>query len=310
MSRARPSSASSRGPSFAVAVFLSSLLGSPAAFAQDDEPIPYDDEPAVRDDEVPPPRVLPKRSKTRPKAQEPRRSTDEDEASRFRGGDDEAAGLETRRQRAADDEVADLSGDEEAWVEERGIEENEKFESYGALDDPNTGLGLQLFGGLALVDSSRGGGVDARPQWGARFIWEFGRALFSEQELRDALFADLTWSYVGFRDGTTQVFGDSNLHYFTLAPAWTLFFDPAKTFGLYGQAGAGVAYQFASFHVGASETAVSAVQPLIQYGVGLRGRPLLGGDSKVRLSFRVELTRFRRGYLDDTLIAGSLGGAF
>ena len=54
----------------------------------------------------------------------------------------------------------------------------------------------------------------------------------------------------------------------------------------------------------------SAYQPVIQYGIGLRGRPLLSEDGRLRLTVRLEATRFRRAYLNDTLLLASAGLAF
>ena len=66
-----------------------------------------------------------------------------------------------------------------------------------------------------------------------------------------------------------------------------------------------------TFAVNNGSNAVSGLRPLLQYGIGLRGRPLIGGDdSRLRLTFRVELMRFRRSYLNDTFLGGSLGLAY
>ncbi len=291
-------------PARPLAALLCLSLALPAvALAQDaEEAIPYSDDPVDEPAraEPPPPRELPKRSEPKPAASSSRRG------KRAR----EQAEHETRSDdfRAHDDEAEALPYGDES---DAPLEAQEKAPpSYSGLDDPNTGVALQLFGGLMLLDSSRGALADSHLAWGARFTWEFGRALFSELGLRDALFADVSYSYVGFRDGTAQVFGDSNLHYFALAPAWTWFFDEAHAFGLYVQGGGGVAYQSSSFHVSGTETPTSGVAPLFQYGLGLRGRPLLGEGSPVRLTFRIEATRYRRGYQNDTFLGASLGGGF
>ena len=59
-----------------------------------------------------------------------------------------------------------------------------------------------------------------------------------------------------------------------------------------------------------AQTPVNGFKPLMQYGVGLRGRTKLSSESNVRLAWRVELMRFRRGYQDDTFVCASLGTAF
>ncbi|HVE81432.1 MAG TPA: hypothetical protein VND93_01235 [Myxococcales bacterium] len=81
-------------------------------------------------------------------------------------------------------------------------------------------------------------------------------------------------------------------------------------FSVFFQAGGGLAYQFSDLHNGTTELSVAGVKPLIQYGVGLRGRPLISEDGVLRVSFRFELTRFRRQYMDDTFLGGSVGLAF
>jgi hypothetical protein len=81
-----------------------------------------------------------------------------------------------------------------------------------------------------------------------------------------------------------------------------------REYGFYLQVGGGLAYQFARITAD-GETTIAGVKPLFQYGAGFRGGPelSLGG---VRLSLRAEATRFRRGYLNDTLLAASVGAAF
>lgn len=194
--------------------------------------------------------------------------------------------------------------------EETQVEQQDREQILAGLDDPNFGLGGTFLGGLMLVDSSRGQFAEGRFNWGVRATWEYGRTFFGGEGLREALFADVTWMYTGLRDGTQQVYGDSNYHYFTLAPGYLFPFGQGSPFGVYLQAGAGLAYQFTSIHNGTSEVQVSGIKPLFQYGVGFSGSPRPGADGPFRIAFRVELTRFRRGYMDDTFLGGSLGIAF
>jgi hypothetical protein len=49
---------------------------------------------------------------------------------------------------------------------------------------------------------------------------------------------------------------------------------------------------------------------LFQYGIGLRGRPAVVADGSVRIQFRIELTRFIRGYMHDMYIGGGIGMIF
>ena len=193
--------------------------------------------------------------------------------------------------------------------EETDVEREDRERSLAELDDPNTGIAGEVLSGAMLLDSSRGALVEGRFMWGLRFTWEVGRAL-PGSFFREALFADVTWSYVGMRDGTRVVFGDSNYHYFTIAPAWGIQLWRDADFSVFFQGGGGLAYQLSTLHNGTAELPVTGIKPLIQYGVGLRGRPLISADGVLRVSFRFEVTRFRRQYMDDTFIGGSVGLAF
>src|SRR5262249_43551439 len=102
---------------------------------------------------------------------------------------------------------------------------------------------------------------------------------------------------------------DSNYHYFTIAPAYNILFGHKSPYGFFLQLGAGFAYEATSLHYGRSETSQSGFKTLLQYGLGVRGRPVLFA-SGIRLAFRFELTRFRRSYMDDTFIGGSIGLGF
>ncbi len=64
---------------------------------------------------------------------------------------------------------------------------------------------------------------------------------------------------------------------------------------------------------------MAATRLVIQYGGGLRFRVPIFSDAYIqehsstevpRVSFRLEFTRLRRGYMDDTFIGGSLGMTF
>jgi len=193
--------------------------------------------------------------------------------------------------------------------EETDVEKEDRERSLADWDDPSTGIAGELLSGAMLLDSSRGALVEGRFMWGLRFTWEVGRAL-PGTFFRESLFADFTWSYVGMRDGTAVVYGDSNYHYFTVAPAWGLQLWRDSDYSVFFQAGGGLAYQLSALHNGTSELTVAGVKPLIQYGVGLRGRPLVLEDVGLRVSFRVEVTRFRRQYMDDTFVGGSAGVAY
>lgn len=193
--------------------------------------------------------------------------------------------------------------------EETEVEKQDRESSLAIEDDPNTGIAGELISGAMLLDSARGALVETRFAGGLRFTWEFGRYLPGD-DFREALFGDVSWSYMGMRDGTLSVYGDSNYHYFTVAGAWGFPFWAGSDFSVYGQLGGGLAYQYSVLHAGTTVLPISGIKPVIQYGVGVRGRPLLDQEGVLRISFRVELTRFRRHYMDDTFLGGSVGLAF
>jgi hypothetical protein len=184
---------------------------------------------------------------------------------------------------------------------------DEDFERLAGLDDPNTGVAGELILGAMLLDSSRGRFADPTFGLGLRFTWEYGRLLNSEP-LREALWADVRWMMAGMSDGTELIQGRTRVHYLSVAPAYEFTFGASRAFGVFGQLGGGMAYQSTAIIIGGNETGVKGLKPLIQYGVGFRGRPRV--SERMAVSFRVELMRFRRGYMDDTFLGGSVGTAF
>ncbi len=181
------------------------------------------------------------------------------------------------------------------------------FERLGNSDDPNKGFAGELILGTMLLDSSRGRLADPTVGVGLRFTWEFGRIL-NKEPLRESLWLDVRWMTSGQSAGTTLINAGTRIHYFSVAPAYEYAFGEAKTYGVFGQLGGGMALQSSSLHIGDQTTPLKGLKPMIQYGVGFRGRPRL--SEKLCLSFRLELMRFRRGYLDDTFVGGSIGTAF
>ncbi len=190
-------------------------------------------------------------------------------------------------------------------------EDNERSsERLARLDDPNTGIAFEALGGAMLLSSPRGQLFgDPLPAVGGRFTWEYGRLLGSEA-LREALWFDVRYTYAGMREGTALIVGDTKLHYATIAPAYELTFGESSDYGLYAQVGGGFVYEQTTVEIGGKLTPMDGMRSLIQYGVGLRGRTKVSMESNVRLAWRVELMRFRRGYLDDTFVGASLGTAF
>lgn len=177
------------------------------------------------------------------------------------------------------------------------------------LDDPNVGLSIEGLAGAMLFESARGALIDPRFMGGARFTWEYGR-LIPDEYLREIFFADVTWQYAATQDGTTLVHDDTHVHYFTASPGFALPLGKSPM-SAYAQVGAGVNFTTSVLHVGDNApTPISASKFLFQYGIGLRGRPAVVANGSVRISFRIELTRFIRGYMHDTFIGGSVGMTF
>lgn len=200
---------------------------------------------------------------------------------------------------------SDPTADFERMADEEEAEGD--FERMYGSDDPNKGLAGELILGTMLLDSSRGRFADPAFGLGLRFTWEFGRFLDSER-LREALWADVRWTMASRSEGTELIVGSTRIHYFTVAPAYEFTFGADKAYGVFGQVGAGFAYQSTGITVNETETGVKGAKGLLQYGVGFRGRPRL--SEKLALTFRVELMRFRRSYMDDTFLGASVGTAF
>ncbi|AKJ02629.1 hypothetical protein ATI61_11719 [Archangium gephyra] len=232
-----------------------------------------------------------------------RRTQDED--SPYAYPDEENPERAQKRRRRQEEDTA-----EDFRRAAEGDEEEQGYERMSRLDDPNTGIAFEVLGGAMFLSSPRGQLVgDLLPAVGGRFTWEYGRLLGSEA-LREALWFDVRYTYTGVREGTKLIVGDTQLHYATIAPAYELTFGESSDYGAYLQLGGGFVYEHTTLEVGGKLTPLDGTKLLIQYGVGLRGRTKLLLESNVRLAWRVELMRFRRGYQDDTFVGASLGTAF
>lgn len=187
-------------------------------------------------------------------------------------------------------------------------EEAEGEESKASLDDPNIGVGGEFLSGVALLDAARFG-VDPRYYLGVRFTWEFGR-LIPDEYLREMFFADVTWFYSWSKDGTALVNVDTHLHDFTLAPAFNLPFGHGSWMSFYAQLGLGFDYSYSIAKIDKNSVTLGGTKFLFQYGIGLRGRPAVVADGSIRIAFRIEITRFIRGYMHDMYIGAGLGMDF
>ena len=258
-------------------VLVLMLVASTAAYAQkrkEDAPIPYDDQGDDDDDRR---RDLPKRS----------------------------------------DRTSERPSETEVEREDREI-------SLASDDDPNIGISVEVVLGALLLDSSRAQGVEGLFMGGIRITWEWARTLLTDEFLREIFFADVTWFGASSRGpggfgGTRDIYDSTNYHNFTIAPGFAL--PLGKTpLAFYAQAGIGFSYQTSSLYIqNGDPTTISGVRILGQYGVGLRARIPLISEERFReqgyqgipcITFRLEVTRFRRLYMDDTLVGGSAGITF
>ncbi len=192
-------------------------------------------------------------------------------------------------------------------LREEDEDAQERDERLGSTDDPNFGVGGEVTAGLMLLEGSRAG-VDPRFSFGVRFVWEWGR-LIPEEFIRELFFVDLQWRYAVTSDGTSQVNAWASQHYFTLAPAVAYPFGNLPV-AVYGQLGVGVNASFTGVRIDTAELPLQGARFLFQYGIGLRGRPAVTEDQAVRITWRVEVTRYLRGYLNDTLFSGAVGVIF
>ena len=188
----------------------------------------------------------------------------------------------------------------------KDFEHEARKTEFSSAEDTAAGIGLELLGGLVFLEGSKGASAETRGTLGARFVGDLGRLFSVDSWLHESFFTDVTWAWQGGSDGTLGVSVANSVHEFTIAPALELPFGQGSAFGVYGQLGGGVAFESTTVHA-ASRVFSSSFQPLFQYGVGFRGRPLLSADGKLRLTFRLEVTRLRRSYFNDTLLLGSLG---
>jgi len=208
--------------------------------------------------------------------------------------------------------------------EETEVESLERSESLAAIDDPSIGLSLELIAGVLLLDSARGATFEPKGMAGLRFTWEWSRTLFSDELFRELLFVDVSWSHAAASEGTVEVNATSNYHFFSFAPAFAYPFGTKSPVSVYAQLGIGVVVSPSVLEINKTPTYLTGTKLLIQYGAGLRFRPLVftwarrstinadfaEANDGLRISFRFEVTRFRRGYIDDTFVGGSLGATF
>jgi hypothetical protein len=208
--------------------------------------------------------------------------------------------------------------------DETQVESDEREQSLAAIDDPSIGISLEGIFGVMLLDSSRGAGFETTPMFGLRLTWEWTRTVFSDELFRELSFVDIAWSHAEGGEGTNLIKAYSAYNYFSFAPAFAYPFGTKSPVSVFVQVGVGLVFNPSVLVINQVSTTLTGNKFLFQYGGGLRFRPLVvtwgrksninadfaGADNGLRISFRVELTRFRRGYVDDTFLGGSLGATF
>jgi hypothetical protein len=198
--------------------------------------------------------------------------------------------------------------------EETEVEQLDRERSRANEDDPSIGISLEGVVGAMLLDSPKAGGVQPLFAGGVRLTWEFTRTLSGDEFIKEMGFVDVLYEYTSWADGTKEVHGFTGFHYFTLAPAFALPLGKSP-FSAYAQLGVGFNYNPSQITIDDTTTNLAGTKFLFQYGIGLRARPLViaptdKSNFSMRISFRFELTRFRRGYMDDTMVGGSVGITF
>ncbi|MBL9039021.1 MAG: hypothetical protein JNG84_10935, partial [Archangium sp.] len=124
-------------------------------------------------------------------------------------------------------------------------------------------------------------------------------------------FVDLAWMFSSTSEGTQQVSAATTNHLVMLAPALAFPIGGVTSpFAFYAQLGAGLNSSTSTLRIDSTSTPVNGGRFVFQYGVGLRGRPTLLSEGGLRWAFRVEVTRFVRGYMQDTFIGAGVGAIF
>lgn len=175
-------------------------------------------------------------------------------------------------------------------------------------DDPRLGIGVEAALSLALVDRSSGPGAQGMGAVGLRANWAPG-VLWTDPEdefWRYALLVELSWDHASYGDGTKAVNTSTALNYFN---AHAMFGYPAQKLLLfYGALGPGMTLESVSYNVQGANTPLTGLKPNLAYGLGARLN--FQASDRFAIVSRFELMRYRRGYMDDTFLTFTVGGAF
>ena len=225
-------------------------------------------------------------------------------------GDDEAPVRRRSSRGGSAVEDSDLRDDDERRVPRTAEEElansDQEDEVLAGVDEPGNGLAVELAGGPIFLSGATG---SSTTHFFAGFIasYQLGRALFTPkwELLRQSFFLELSYLGANAAWGTEEVRVNAWNHFLTLD---ILFGWPLEPVLFYAKVGPALMVMPVSYDVQGSATSFTGVKGGLVYGAGIRTNLYLG--EAAGFAARLELTRFRRGYLDDTLLTVGLGACF
>jgi len=272
---------------------------SSASSSGDDLPPPRKDRTTTTGEDdgggsAPPP---PKRSSSDAPKKKP--VDDEDAPTERRGGKDDAAELRDE----ADHGAVKRSG---RTAEEELSEAVEEDESLAAADEPGHAVAAELMLGAYFLHSPLPG-VETRFTMGLNVSWGAGRYLFSPEWefFHNNLFLEVSYLATKASVGTESVQVTSWYHTLSLA---ILFGYPLDPLLFYAKVGPSMTITPITYDVQGSLTSFSGLKGGVVYGVGVRTNYYV--NDNIGIAGRIEIVRFRRGYLDDTMLAFGVGAAF
>jgi hypothetical protein len=266
-----------------------------ATSLDDDTPQPSDDDSGKA---APPPR---KGSSS---------STSDDDSrppSKAKKASDEG---DSPREKAGRDDSADLR-DEGEHKKTKTAEEDleapgEKDEALAGEDEPGHSIAAELvFGPIFLSNPVKG--VTTRGTMGLAVTYGLGRAIFSPEWefLHNNLFLELSYLATKQTVGTSSVQVGAWTHYLSFEVLFGYPFTPVL---LYAKIGPALMIMPVSYDVQGQVSGVTGVKAGLVYGIGGRTNIYIGDH--VGFAARIEVIRYRRGYLDDTLLIFGVGIAF
>lgn len=204
-------------------------------------------------------------------------------------------------------EIRSRTAEEDLRDDDELLEEHPRL---AALDEPGHGFSVELVGGALMLDSALGE-ILPKPNFAGGFhaTWQLGRLFRPENELLyRGLHLDVSYLYTTGTEGTREVSVDSSHHHITAAAlfGYALGSQPLSVL-FYGKLGPALYVMPFQYSVQGVETDFTGFRGGIAYGAGVRGTWYFGD---VGIAARVELLRYRRAYLDDSMLGGSLGVAF